>query len=169
MSKQFEEVQVGRADPTGTDETDLLSLEGIKQVLPHREPFLLIDRVLEHIPGERIVGLRNVNANDTVERDMFSPTPHMPYTLILESIAQTGAVLQLSKPENLGKNAYFAGIDNVKIGRPARAGEQLRLEAKTVRQRGNIGWMTGIATIDGEMVVEGLYMFAISGPKPVAD
>ena len=155
----------------GAGETikDELSLDAIKRVLPHREPFLLIDRLLEHVPGERIVGVRSVNANDIVERDEFCPEPHMPYTLILESIAQTGAVLQLSKPENEGKNAFFAGIDKVHIGRPARAGEQLVMEASTVRQRGSIGWMSGVAKVDGEVVVEGVYMFALTGTMPVPD
>lgn len=148
---------------------DSLSLEAIKRVLPHRKPFLLIDRLLEHEPGKRIVGIRNVNADDVIERDQFSPEPHLPYTLILESIAQTGAVLQLSKPEHKGKNAFFAGIDKVAIGRPARAGDTLTIEAETVRQRGTIGWMTGVAKVEGEMVVEGLYMFAITGTKPVPD
>ena len=155
------------ATPAGRD--DEFSLEAIKRVLPHRAPFLLVDRLLEHVPGERIVGVRSVNANDIVESDGFLNEPHVPYTLILESIAQTGAVLQLSKPENEGKNAFFAGLDKVKIGRPARAGEQLTMEAITVRQRGTIGWMSGTAKVGDDLIVEGSYMFAITGTKPVGD
>jgi len=139
-----------------------LNIEQIKRILPHRIPFLLIDRIIEHEFGKRTVGLKNVTANEACLNGQMVGEPTMPYSLILESIAQTGGVLLLSLPQNVGKVVFLAGMDNVKLGRPVRVGEQLICEAIALKQKGNIGRMEGRARVNGETVVEALFLFALS-------
>lgn len=138
-----------------------LNIEQIKQIIPHRIPFILIDRILEHELGKRTVGLKNVTGNEATLNGQFPGEPIMPYSLILESIAQTGGVLLLSLPQNRGKVVFLAGMDNVTFGRPVRAGDQLICEAIALKQKGNIGRMEGRAWVNDELVVEALYLFAI--------
>lgn len=139
-----------------------LNIEQIKQILPHRIPFLLIDRILEHEIGKRTVGLKNVTANEACLRRQVAGGPIMPYTLVLESIAQTGGVLLLSLPQNEGKVVFLAGMDNVVFGRAATAGDQLICEAIALKQKGNIGRMEGRAWVEEELVVEAMFLFAVS-------
>lgn len=139
-----------------------MGIEEIQRILPHRHPFLLIDRILEHEPGKRTIGLKSVTANEAFLLGQNPEDPVMPFSLVLESIAQTGAVLLLSLPQNRGQRAFLAGMDDVTFGRAVRAGDILICEAIALKQKGNIGRMKGKATVNGEKVAEGTYLFALS-------
>jgi 3-hydroxyacyl-[acyl-carrier-protein] dehydratase len=136
----------------------------ILATLPHRFPFLLLDRVLELEAGRRAVGLKNVTLNDWFFQGHFPGNPVMPGVLILEALAQLAAVAVLSLPGNEGRIPYFAGVDGCRFRRPVVPGDQLRLEAELTRGGGRAGKGHGRATVDGELVAEADMLFAI-GPK----
>lgn len=139
----------------------MLDRAAIEEIIPHRPPFLLVDRILEHQPGVSAVGELDV------AQDMFWVPGHfpeyavMPGVLIVEALAQAGAVALLSLPENQGKLAFFAGIDKVRFKRQVVPGETLRLECAITKMRGPIGFGEATATVDGELVCSGELMFAI--------
>lgn len=133
----------------------------IRKIIPHRYPFLLIDRVVELDPGQRAVGIKNVTANEPFFQGHFPEFPVMPGVLIVEAIAQVGAVAMLSQPDHDGKLALFAGIDNVRFKRQVKPGDTLRIEVTLGQVRRNIGTGTGIATVDGEVACKGDFMFAL--------
>ncbi|MEH6985131.1 3-hydroxyacyl-ACP dehydratase FabZ, partial [Priestia megaterium] len=139
----------------------MLDIEQIKEIIPHRYPFLLVDRILEVEEGKKAVGLKNVSANEEFFNGHFPDYPVMPGVLIVEALAQVGAVAMLKKEENQGRLAFFAGIDNCRFKKQVRPGDQLRLEVEIVRARGSIGKGKGIATVDGELVCETDIMFAL--------
>ncbi|HYI23914.1 MAG TPA: 3-hydroxyacyl-ACP dehydratase FabZ [Thermomicrobiales bacterium] len=138
----------------------------IRRIIPHRYPFLLIDRVIELTPGERAVAVKNVTANEEFFLGHFPDYPVMPGVLIVEAIAQTGAVAMLSQPGNEGQVALFAGIDNVRFKRQVIPGDTLRFEVELGKIRRNIGTGTGVATVDGEIACRGEFMFALT-PSPI--
>lgn len=139
----------------------MLDINQIKEILPHRYPFLLVDKILEVEEGTRAVGIKNVTANEEFFNGHFPDYPVMPGVLIIEALAQVGAVSILIKEENRGRLALFAGIDNCRIKRQVRPGDQLRLEVEMTRMRGSFGKGKGIATVDGEIAVETELMFAL--------
>ena len=139
----------------------MLDIDGIKQIIPHRYPFLLIDRIEEHEPGSRAVGYKNVTANEPFFQGHFPDFPVMPGVLIVEALAQVGAVALLSLEENAGKLAFFAGIDKVRFKRQVRPGDTLRLEVAITKSRAGIGFGSATATVDGELACSGELMFAI--------
>jgi len=143
----------------------MLDIEQIKEIIPHRYPFLLVDRILEVEEGKKAVGLKNVSANEEFFNGHFADYPVMPGVLIVEALAQVGAVAMLKKEENQGRLAFFAGIDNCRFKKQVRPGDQLRLEVEIVRARGSIGKGKGIATVDGELVCETDIMFALGDKK----
>lgn len=143
----------------------MLDIEQIKEIIPHRYPFLLVDRILEVEEGKKAVGLKNVSANEEFFNGHFPDYPVMPGVLIVEALAQVGAVAMLKKEENQGRLAFFAGIDNCRFKKQVRPGDQLRLEVEIVRTRGSIGKGKGIATVDGELVCETDIMFALGDKK----
>jgi 3-hydroxyacyl-[acyl-carrier-protein] dehydratase len=134
----------------------------IQRIIPHRYPFILIDRVVELEPGKRIVGLKNVSANEPFFQGHFPGYPIMPGVLIVEALAQAGSVLLLSQPEEQGKLPLFAGINRLRFRRPVGPGDQLRLEVEFTMRRGSIGKGNVRATVDGQVAVEGELTFAVT-------
>ena len=130
----------------------MLDIEAIKQVLPHRYPFLLIDRVVEIVPGEKVVAIKNVTANEEFFNGHFPQQPVMPGVLQIEGLAQTGAFLMAEEME--GKIPLFAAIDKAKFRRPVVPGDQIRYEVEITRKRRNICWMTGKGYVGEEVAVE---------------
>ncbi|MGI6226316.1 MAG: 3-hydroxyacyl-ACP dehydratase FabZ [Peptococcales bacterium] len=140
----------------------MLDINKIKEILPHRYPFLLVDKILEIEPGKRIVGLKNVTANEEYFNGHFPGYPVMPGVLIIEALAQTGAVGVLSMEEYQGKLVLFAGIDKVKFRRQVVPGDQLRLEVEVTKLRGRVGKCQAKAYVGEDLAVEGELMFAIA-------
>jgi 3-hydroxyacyl-[acyl-carrier-protein] dehydratase len=138
-----------------------LDRAGIEAILPHREPFLLIDEVLELVPGERAVALKRVREDEWYLRGHFPGRPVMPGVLIVEAMAQTGAVAVLSEEENRGRIALFAGIDDTRFKRIVEPGDELQLECTLEQVRGPIGRGKARATVDGELAARGTLTFAV--------
>ena len=128
----------------------MLDITEIKKIIPHRYPMLLIDRVDELIPGEKAVAKRNVTINEELFNGHFPGNPVMPGVLIVEALAQTGAVALLSLPEFKGKTAYFGGIKSAKFRKVVRPGDSLRLEVTLEKIRNNVGLGKAVATVDGK-------------------
>ena len=128
----------------------MLDVTEIKKIIPHRYPMLLIDRVEELIPGEKAVAKRNVTINEELFNGHFPGNPVMPGVLIVEALAQTGAVALLSLPEFKGKTAYFGGIKSAKFRKVVRPGDSLRLEVTLEKIRNNVGLGKAVATVDGK-------------------
>jgi len=133
----------------------------IMQIIPHRYPFLLVDRIDELEAGKRAVGVKNVSMGEQFFQGHFPDYPVMPGVLIVEALAQVGAVAMLVIPEYQGKIAFFAGLDNVRFKRQVKPGDTLRLEVELGQIRRNIGTGSGTATVNGEIAVKGDFMFAI--------
>jgi len=133
----------------------------IEAILPHREPFLLIDEVLELEPGERVVALKHVREDEWYLRGHFPGRPVMPGVLIVEAMAQTGAVAVLSEEENRGRLALFAGIDDTRFKRIVEPGDVLQLECTLEQVRGPIGKGKARATVDGQLAARGTLTFAV--------
>ncbi len=155
----------GRAD-IPADVTDLvqdgrtLDVMQVMKILPHRYPFLMVDRVTR-IEGNKITGLKNVTANEGYFQGHFPNHPIMPGVLQLEAIAQIAGILMLKQAENFGKLAYFMAADNVKWRKPVRPGDTLSIDVELVRQRGKIGRAKGVCFVDGEIVSEAEVTFML--------
>ncbi|MCE7792399.1 3-hydroxyacyl-ACP dehydratase FabZ [Salipaludibacillus sp. CUR1] len=143
----------------------MLNIEEIKDIIPHRYPFLLVDKILEVDEGKKAVGIKNVSANEEFFNGHFPDYAVMPGVLIIEALAQVGAVAMLKKEENRGRLAFFAGIDGCRFKGQVRPGDQLRLEVEMTRLRGTIGKGKAIATVDGKSVAEAELMFALGDKK----
>ncbi|MDQ0244840.1 3-hydroxyacyl-[acyl-carrier-protein] dehydratase [Bacillus fengqiuensis] len=143
----------------------MLDIQEIKEIIPHRYPFLLVDRILEVEEGKSAVGIKNVSANEEFFNGHFPDYPVMPGVLIVEALAQVGAVAMLKKEENRGRLAFFTGIDSCRFKRQVKPGDQLRLEVEMVRVRGSIGKGKAVATVDGEIACEAEIMFALGEKK----
>ncbi|MFE7063725.1 3-hydroxyacyl-ACP dehydratase FabZ [Sutcliffiella sp. NPDC057660] len=139
----------------------MLDINQIKEIIPHRYPFLLVDKIIEIEEGQRAIGIKNVTANEEFFNGHFPEFPVMPGVLIVEALAQVGAVAMLKKEENKGRLAFFTGIDNCRFKKQVIPGDQLRLEVEMTRVRGSIGKGKGIATVDGQLVCELEMMFAL--------
>jgi 3-hydroxyacyl-[acyl-carrier-protein] dehydratase len=139
----------------------VFDINEITRILPHRYPFLLVDRILEIVDDRRIVGQKNVTINEPFFQGHFPGYPVMPGVLILEALAQVGAVLVLRKPEFKGKIPLFAGIDKVRFRRQVVPGDVLLLEVEAMNFRGSIGKAKAVATVDGQTACEGEFMFAV--------
>ena len=140
----------------------VFDIKSIMQKLPHRYPFLLVDRVVELVKGERIVALKNVTINEPFFQGHFPDTPIMPGVLIVESMGQAGGVLvtQSLPPEKQGKLIYFIGFDDVRFRKPVVPGDQLILELVLLKLRSKVVKMAGVAQVDGKIVAEAKLMAA---------
>lgn len=147
-----------------TDLTLPLDYTAIERILPHRYPFLLVDRITEFEPDTRIVGIKNISHNEASLSKTPGESPSLPPTLLTEAVAQVGAILILSKPENLDKLIFFMGIDRVRYRRPVHPGDVVRIEAVVKRLRSRMGVLSGVATVNGESVLNGTMTFAL-GPR----
>jgi 3-hydroxyacyl-[acyl-carrier-protein] dehydratase len=136
-----------------------LDRAAIEEILPHRPPFLLLDEVLELEPGSRVVARKTVREEDCAGH--FPGNPIMPGVLMVEALAQAGAVAVLVEPENRGKLALFAGIDDVRFKRVVRPGDELTLECEIDQVRGPVGRGKARATVDGKLAVRGTLTFAV--------
>jgi 3-hydroxyacyl-[acyl-carrier-protein] dehydratase len=143
----------------------MLHIEEIKAIIPHRYPFLLVDRIEELEEGVRAVGIKNVTINEPFFQGHFPEYAVMPGVLIVEALAQVGAVAMLMKEENRGRIGFLAGIDNFRFKQQVRPGDTLRLEVEITRLKGAIGKGTGRATVDGKLAAEGELMFALGEKK----
>lgn len=135
--------------------------EEIKKILPHRYPFLLVDRILSIIPGESIVGMKNVTANEEFFNGHFPGKAVMPGVLLVEAMAQVAGVLFLSQPEHQGKIPFFCGIDRVRFRRQVVPGDRIEFHAKVLKVRGGTGKVEAEARVDGELVTSGELMFQL--------
>ncbi|MEY9976510.1 3-hydroxyacyl-ACP dehydratase FabZ [Lysinibacillus sp. RC79] len=138
----------------------MLDIQQIQEVIRHRYPFLLVDRVLELEEGKRAVAIKNVTINEEFFNGHFPNYPVMPGVLIVEALAQVSAIIMLTKEGNQGKLGLLAGIDNCRFKKQVKPGDQLRLEVEITRLKGVIGKGRGIATVDGEIACETELIFA---------
>ena len=133
----------------------MLGIEEIMKALPHRYPFLLVDRILELEPKKRVIGLKNVTINEPFFQGHFPGHPIMPGVLIVEAMAQVGGILLMGEFEDPdSKVVYFMSLDNVKFRRPVKPGDQIRFELDMTQIRGMVCKMRGVAKVDGEVVCE---------------
>lgn len=139
----------------------MMDINEIRDILPHRYPFLLVDRVTEVVLGKSITGYKNVTINDQFFQGHFPKKPIMPGVLILEALAQLGAVAILSMDEFKGKIPMFVGADKVKWRKPVVPGDRLDLSCEIIKLRGSVGIGEAVATVDGKKVCEAEIMFAI--------
>ena len=139
----------------------LMNIVQIKEIIPHRYPMLLIDRVEELMEGQRIVAKKNVTINEPFFQGHFPHEPVMPGVLIVEAMAQAGAVALLSLPQFKGKTAYFGGIDKAKFRKKVTPGDTLILEVEILKIKANAGLGKGIACVDGKKVAEAELTFMI--------
>ncbi|MDU4936070.1 MAG: 3-hydroxyacyl-ACP dehydratase FabZ [Peptostreptococcaceae bacterium] len=139
----------------------MLTVKDIKEILPHRYPFLMIDRVEEVIEGKSAKGYKNVTINENFFNGHFPEYPVMPGVLILEALAQMGAICILSMEDFKGKIGFLVGADKVRWKKQVMPGDKLELEIEIIKLRGSIGVGKGKATVDNQIVCEGEIMFAI--------
>jgi len=139
----------------------MLNTIEIQKIIPHRYPFLLVDRILEFVPGESAVGIKNVTMNEEFFQGHFPGNPLMPGVLIVEALAQVGAVALMSLEENKGKLAVFAGIDNVRFKKQVTPGDTLRMEVKIESMRRGIGKGSAVAYVEDKVACKGTIMFGI--------
>jgi 3-hydroxyacyl-[acyl-carrier-protein] dehydratase len=140
----------------------MLTIQQIQEIIPHRYPFLLIDRILELEAGVRAVGLKNVSMNEPFFEGHFPGYPVMPGVLIVEALAQVGSVAMLSLEANRGKLGFFAGIDEFRFRGQVVPGDTLLLEVQITRLKGSIGKGSAVAKVGDKVVAEGGLMFALS-------
>ncbi len=140
----------------------LLSAKEIMEIIPHRQPFMLLDTVEELTPGVKAVAKKCVSYNEPYFQGHFPKEPVMPGVLIIEALAQAGAVAILSLEENKGKTAYFAAIQSAKFKRKVIPGDVLMLETEIIKQKGSIGIGKATALVDGKIAVQAELTFAIS-------
>lgn len=138
----------------------MLTGQQIQAILPHRYPFLLVDRIMELEEGKRAVGMKNVTINEEFFTGHFPQYPVMPGVLIVEALAQVSAIIMLTKAGNEGRLGLLAGIDHCRFKKQVKPGDELRLEVDITRVKGAVGKGRGIATVDGEIVCETDLVFA---------
>jgi 3-hydroxyacyl-[acyl-carrier-protein] dehydratase len=145
-----------------------LDYSAIERILPHRYPFLLVDRVTAFEPDRRIVGIKNVSLNERYLWHGAGEAPVLPPAILTEAVAQVGAILILSKPENREKLIFFMGIERVRYRRPVHPGDAVEIEAVVKRLRSRMGVLSGAARVNGVVVCDGTMTFAL-GPRTGID
>ena len=146
-----------------------IDLKKILEILPHRYPFLLVDRVTELEPGKKAVGLKNVTFNEQFFQGHFPGEPIMPGVLIVEALAQVGGVAVLSVPEHKGKLALFTGINNFRFKQMVKPGDQLELTVTMTAMRSNLGKGDAVAKVEGKVVASGELWFALADRSEMSD
>ncbi|GGE05047.1 3-hydroxyacyl-[acyl-carrier-protein] dehydratase FabZ [Marinithermofilum abyssi] len=141
-----------------------MDIRAIQEVIPHRTPFLLVDKIVECEMGKRAVGIKNVTMNEPFFQGHFPDYPVMPGVLIVEALAQVGAVAVLGLEENRGKIGFFAGIDKFRFRGQVKPGDTLTLEVEMLRLRASMGKGKAVARVGDKVVAEGEIMFAIADP-----
>ena len=145
-----------------------LDYAAIARILPHRFPFLLVDRITEFEPDKRVVGIKNVSRDERYLARSEDGDAVLPPTILTEAVAQVGAILILAKPENREKLIFFRSIDRVRYKRPVRAGDVVVIEAKVRNLRRRMGVLRGVARVNGKVAVVGTMTFALGDAKPGA-
>ena len=140
-----------------------IDIHKILQILPHRYPFILVDRILDIVPGERITALKNVTINEPFFQGHFPGIPIMPGVLIVEAMAQAGGVLisESAKLDSMGALIYFMGIDKVRFRKPVEPGDQLILELKILKMRSKVAKMAGTAKVGDALVAQGEFLASL--------
>jgi 3-hydroxyacyl-[acyl-carrier-protein] dehydratase len=141
-----------------------LDYAAIEKILPHRYPFLLVDRITEIEFDKRIVGIKNISSNERYLNAQEGRKPVLPPTILTEAIAQVGAIMILAKPENRDKLIYLVGIEKVRFRKPVHPGDVVEIEVTVRRLRSRMGILDGVARVKGEIVVEGTMTCAL-GPR----
>ena len=139
----------------------MLGIKEIQEIIPHRHPFLLIDCIEEIRPGEGATGYKSVTYNEPFFAGHFPQEPVMPGVLIVEALAQVGAVASLSEEENRGKGAYFGGINSAKFRKKVVPGDRLKLECQIIKRKGPVGIGSATASVDGKVAVSAELTFMI--------
>jgi 3-hydroxyacyl-[acyl-carrier-protein] dehydratase len=142
-----------------------LDYADIERILPHRYPFLLVDRIVELEVDKRIVGIKNVSRNERYLSPSANGSPVLPPTILTEVVAQVGAIMILAKPENRQRLPFFMGIERVRYRRPVHPGDVVVIEANVVRLRSRMGRLRGVARVNGQSVLEGTMTFALGPPQ----
>jgi 3-hydroxyacyl-[acyl-carrier-protein] dehydratase len=145
----------------------LIELPPIGRILPHRYPLLLVDRIVEFEPNKRIVGIKHVTHGEPNLAKQRDGEPVIPPTIVMEAVAQVGAVLVLASPQNQGRIPYLVGMDRVRNRRVVRAGDTLQIEVTVQKLRETMGRMAGLVKVDGQTIATGVVIFAL-GPGPAA-
>ena len=138
-----------------------MNVEAIRQILPHRYPFLLVDKIMEMVPGKSCMGIKNVTVNEQFFQGHFPSEAIMPGVLIIEAMAQLGGVMMLAVPEHTGKLALIGGINKCRFRRPVLPGDTLYLYAEVLKVRGDIGRVYCHAEVEGTTVAEAEILFAL--------
>jgi 3-hydroxyacyl-[acyl-carrier-protein] dehydratase len=141
-----------------------LDYAAIERILPHRYPFLLVDRIIEFETDKRIVGIKNVSLNERYLSHAINGSPVLPPTILTEAVAQVGAIMILAKPENRQRLIFFAGIERVRYRRPVRPGDVVVIEARVIKLRSRMGLLKGDARVNGKVVIDGTMTFALGPP-----
>ena len=140
-----------------------LNIEQIQEIILHRPPFLLVDKIVDYVPGEWAKGIKAVTVNEPFFVGHFPQYKVMPGVLIIEALAQVGAVAILSLPENKGKLAFFGGIKNARFKKQVRPGDVLELSCELIERRGPVGFGKAVAKVDGKVAAQGELTFAVGG------
>jgi 3-hydroxyacyl-[acyl-carrier-protein] dehydratase len=143
-----------------------LDYAAIERILPHRYPFLLVDRITEFEVDKRIVGIKNVSLNERYLSHATTGSPVLPPTILTEAVAQVGAIMILAKPENRQRLIYFMGIERVRYRRPVHPGDVVEIEAVVLKLRSRMGLLKGIARVEGKRVIDGTMTFALGPLQP---
>jgi 3-hydroxyacyl-[acyl-carrier-protein] dehydratase len=139
-----------------------LDYTAIERIIPHRFPFLLVDRITEFAPDQRIVGIKNVSINEPyLSRNGLAGKPTLPPTVLMEAVAQVGAILILAKPENKGMLIFFRGMERVRFRGPVHSGDQVVIEANVKRLKSRMGVLEGRARVGKKVVIHGTMTFAL--------